>query len=52
VQIRFDAAGEISAFEPEVDASAWSEILACARECVNRSARPRDCQTRIYLHTK
>lgn len=52
VQIRFNAAGEIAAFEPEVDAPEWGEILACARQCVERSTRPRDCQTRIFLHTK
>jgi hypothetical protein len=52
VQIRFDASGEISAFEPEGDAPEWREVLACARGCVERSARPRDCQTRIYLHTQ
>jgi hypothetical protein len=52
VQIRFDAAGEIVAFEPESDAPEWRDVLACARGCVERSTRPRACQTHIYLHTK
>lgn len=52
VHIRFDAAGEIAAFEPESDAEVWRGAVACARACVERSARPRACRTSIYLHTK
>jgi hypothetical protein len=55
VHIRFDAAGSIAAFEPEgteAEAAAWREVVACARGCVERSPRPRACETRIYLHTQ
>jgi hypothetical protein len=52
VQIRFDPSGEIAAFEPERDEPEWRGAVACARGCVERTARPRGCQTHIYLHSK
>lgn len=52
VRIRFNAAGEVAAFEPERDAAEWRGAVQCARGCVERSVRPRDCETRIYLHAQ
>jgi hypothetical protein len=50
VRIDFDAAGNLTAFEPERDDSPWKHALDCARRCVMRSETPRGCSSTIYLH--